>query len=94
MSNPTLQIKRYEPRNEKEWKNNGDGSTNAKIYTDDVIVEVFTYPGGQHGGAFTHLELFIYPHMYYARLPRHYHSRWLRRLAYEFAWQCAKQACS
>lgn len=92
MAEPELQISCYYPRREKRWKDNGDGSFSADVYTDHGVVEVFTYVGGERHRAFTNLHLYLAPHIYHATLPRHYHHRWLRRLAYKFADQCAAHA--
>jgi hypothetical protein len=56
------------------------------------VVEVFSYKGDARSGAFTNLEMWLSPHSYHVRLPRHYHDRWLGRLAHRFAWECAQMA--
>jgi hypothetical protein len=85
-------LERYEPRHEKLWHNRADGGFEARIYTDEGIVDVFSFPGDGRHQAFCKFEMFIHPHVYTRRLPRHYHQRWIRRLAYQFAWDCSKHA--
>lgn len=88
MAEPALEIRCYHPRHEKLWTDNGDGSFSAHVYTDHGVVEVFTFIGDARHRAFTNLHLYLAPNVYHATLPRHYHHRWLRRLAYQFAAQC------
>lgn len=89
----TFPIKSYAPRHEKKWKRHPDGTIEAEIYAgDDLIVEVFTYPGGTHGEAFTTLRTYLAGRVFSARLDKSYSERWLRRLAWDFVYQCQKQA--
>lgn len=92
MAEPAFEIRCYYPHREKGWKDNGDGSFTTHVYTDHGVVEVFTYVGDVRQSAFTNLHLYLAPQIYHATLPRHYHQRWLRRLAYHFAEQCYAQA--
>ncbi len=83
-------LERYEPRNDKLWNKRADGAIEARIYTVAGIVEVFTWPGDAQNPAFCKLQMFVHPHIYIRRLPRHYHERWIRRLAYRFSRDCKK----
>ncbi len=95
MTPATDEITRWVPRGERLWKADpADGSTTARIYTYYGVVELFTFPGGCPGNsqifhkAFTSMSLWIYPHEYSKRIHRHYHDRWLRRIANDFAHEC------
>jgi hypothetical protein len=92
MAEPLMEVERYRPRREKQWDRANDGTVDATIYTKNGLVEVFTYPGGERGAAFTSLEMYIAPYVYDCILPRHYHERWLRRLAKHFAVKCSEMA--
>lgn len=80
-------IERWRPTHEKKWERKGD-EFRADLYTDQGVVELFVYHGGVHGVPFTHMQIYISPHVFTVRLPRAYHQRWARRLASEFAWRC------
>lgn len=69
-----------------------DGGSKVVIYGQFVKVQVFTYPGGRHGDAFTRLDCYIGGFEYWCQLPRHYHDRWLLRLAGQFESQCWQDA--
>lgn len=81
---PKMTIKRYAPLSEKKWSIDQHGSRVAKLYTCYGLIEVYSFPGDDKQGAFTSLETYAYPHVYHATLPRHYHDRWLMRLAMDF----------
>jgi hypothetical protein len=66
----------------------GTKARDAEFRREHGVVKVFSYAGGEHTGPFTSFEMYIHPYAYYARLPRHYHDRWLGRLARQFDWQC------
>lgn len=85
-------INRWEPRQERLWKPRADGSFECVIECEEGVVELFTFPGSQTQRAFTNLKMWIHPHRYDVTLRRHYHERWIRRLAREFAWACQRMA--
>lgn len=87
-----IEISRYYPRRERKWQDNGDGSFSAEIYTFAGVVTLFTFVGDDQHPAFTSLRMYVYPHEYNGRLPRHYHPRWFLRLANEFAYQCLQRS--
>ena len=80
-------IHSWRPRHEKKWDHNDDGSLSAEIYTDAGVVSVFTFPGDDRHREFTSLEVYYSGETHLATLPKHYHERWLRRLASEFAYR-------
>jgi len=84
-----MDVEFYNPRREKQWVENAtDGTIEAEIYEYYGVVRVFTFAGDARTEAFTRLEMWLWPCVYYARLPRAYHARWLRRLASKFSRQC------
>lgn len=91
-----LKPTRLWPHLHKEWKRTAEGARSAKLYTDNGLVEIFAFPGGQIGGkphrAFTSLEMYLHPYVYQVTLPRCYHDRWLMRLAADFAFTCKQMA--
>jgi hypothetical protein len=84
-----MEIKRYWPSTSTFTGPDADGAEKATIHA-MLRVDVFSYPGGKYGEAFTRLETTYDDHVYYARLPRAYSSRWFTRLAREFAWRVVK----
>jgi hypothetical protein len=87
-----MKIKRYEPELERLWEHRTDGSFRAWIYTSLGLVEFFTFPGDERYRAFTNLQMYIAPNVYASAIPRHYHDRWARRLARQFAERCHADA--
>lgn len=86
-------IGNYEPRYQKEWEpDSSDGSGRAQIYTAFGVVSLFTFVGDERHGAFTSLETFWFGRVYHARLSRHYHQRWWKRLARTFSQACNAEA--
>ncbi|HEX8325706.1 MAG TPA: hypothetical protein VF595_17510 [Tepidisphaeraceae bacterium] len=71
-----------------------DGGSRITINGNFVQVRVFTYAGGVHGSAFTRLDLYVGEYDYSCCLPRHYHDRWLLRLALAFECRCWNDAKS
>lgn len=88
---PEIRNDRYEPSHEKLWKHGDNGLFEAHIYTQFGLVELFTYPGDTKHDAFTSLTMYFPPHVYFRLIDRHYHPRWARRLAREFACDCYLQ---
>lgn len=82
-----FEIQSWRPRHEKKWEHRDDGSQSAEIYTDAGVVSVFAFPGDDRREGFTSLEVYYSGETHLATLPKHYHERWLRRLAFEFAYQ-------
>lgn len=82
------EMTRHQPRTERRWEYADDGLFFAEIYDDNGVVSVVTYPGDTRHRAFTKLEMWLYPYLYTVTLPKCYHTRWLRRLAREFAHRC------
>lgn len=87
MNTIKFQIAAYTPRHEKLWESRPDGSFVAEVYTTAGVVKVFTFKGDEMHDAFTTLEVYLDDEIHHSRLPRHYHQRWIRRIASEFAWQ-------
>jgi hypothetical protein len=83
-----FKIDRWQPRREKRWERDHHGSRIAHLFTQQGIVEVYSFPGDQTQKAFTSFQLWVYPNIYQTTLKRCYHDRWLRRLARDFAHQC------
>ncbi len=89
MKRVKMDISYWRHRYKEAWRRNLEsGSITAQIYTEQGVVEVFTFPGDHQHEAFTRLKLWLHPHHFTCTLPRHYHERWLRRLAHWFAWDC------
>lgn len=81
------EIKHYRPRNHKFWSVD---EGRAEIYGEEHVIFLFTYPGGEHGDAFTTLELYRNGKVFRCRFPRHYKDRWWRRIATDFEWDVIK----
>jgi hypothetical protein len=79
----------------KSYRLDPDGTGKAEIYAArGGIVELFTFKGGgdPHHDAFTSLEMYFNGHVWHCRLDRHYHPRWWRRLAEQFAFDVCAMA--
>jgi hypothetical protein len=83
-----MKIDRWKPRTPKRWERDQHGSRIATLRLEQGVVEVYSFPGDEKQKAFTALEMFIWPHAYQISLKRHYHDRWIPRLARDFAWRC------
>lgn len=91
---PPLPLHYYRPSEPQPTYDKDDGSIRLEVHTVTGVVRVFTYPGGVHGSDFTTLHVYRGRdgRLYHTRLPRHYHERWLRRLAYAFSDQVEEVA--
>lgn len=88
-------IGNYKPRGEREWEpNSSAGCGRAQIHTAFGLVNLFTFRGDERHEAFTSLETFWFGRIYHARLSRHYHQRWWRRLARQFSQACNAEAAN
>jgi hypothetical protein len=89
-----MEIGSYKPRSGFKSFNRErvDGSGKAEIYTDFGVVNFFTFPGTNgppEHRAFTSLDMYLAGRVFYATIPgRFYSTRWWRRLANEFAFEC------
>jgi hypothetical protein len=83
-------IERYVPRYEPLWKMDGHGARHAHLFTEEGLVEVYSFPGDDRTEPFTSLNMYLHPHIYSQRFGRSYHDRWLMRLAKDFAWECRR----
>jgi hypothetical protein len=85
-------IRQWRASSRQEWElvddGNGVKARKAELRTRHGVVEVFSYPGNGPTPAFTSFDMYIYPNVFHARLPRCYHDRWLPRLAWRFDWAC------
>lgn len=65
-------------------KSDGAGVTTLRHLGTWIVVDVVTYVGGQHGTPFTRIETYFAGERHMACLPKHYHEKWLGRLARQF----------
>jgi hypothetical protein len=85
-----FEIKNY-PAKLLKWEKDRHGSRIAEIATiNGGVVKVFSFPGNEKIEAFTSLETYLEGDCYHATLPRHYHDRWIGRLAEDFAFDVAR----
>jgi hypothetical protein len=68
-----------------------DGCVKGPIETYRGLVEYFSYPGGEHGKPFTHLQMVFGWKTWESRLPKYYHHRWAGRLCSAFAEECHRK---
>ncbi len=86
-----MKIESFKPRSRIDVPD-AEGAVTATMFEEYGRVELFTYPGGRHGGPFTTMATHIKDREYHAKFPRCYHRRWFGRLASRFAWECWQKA--
>ena len=83
-----MKIQSYRPKSHRKWDHHDTG-VDCELYHEVGLIHVFTHYGSKGCNPFTKLEIWIGQDdtLYYARLDRAYHERWINRIANDFAWQ-------